>query len=246
MLEKALLVVAAVLMLIFAVTSKKTIGFAAWSLFGIYWIVLVPYYLSVGDYYNSTLFTLAFLFFIYLSFKIIKTANLKVFIDITNFALLSCIVYFTVLFTFLSHLLIELVAKQTTCFVNFLGYDAKNFGEIIELNSRYVKIILPCTGIESMALFAGATLGIKAETRRKIIAFLVSVPVIYILNILRNAFVLLSHAYLWFGENSFFIAHHVISKILATLALIMITLAVFKVLPELEKLIISLKDELVK
>jgi len=246
MIGKVMLVTSVALMLAFILTRNKKIGTLAWFLFGVYWLILAPFYYSIRDYYNSSVFTLAFIFFTYMAFKMQKARNLNVFIEVTSFSFLSCLIYFTVFFSFLKQELIEIVAEQTAAFVNLLGYNARNFGDLIELNSRYIKIILPCTGIESMALFAGATLGIKADIKRKIAAFAVSVPVIYFLNILRNSFVLLSHAYMWFGENSFFYAHHVISKVLATLALIGITLAVFKALPELEKLIISLKDELIK
>lgn len=97
-----------------------------------------------------------------------------------------------------------------------------------------------------MALFTGATLGIKAGLSRKIRAFLVSVPVIYILNLFRNVFVTVSFAYSWFGENSFYIAHHVVAKILSTIALIVIAYMVFRFLPELAELIYSLKDEILR
>ncbi|HDD36243.1 MAG TPA: archaeosortase A, partial [Archaeoglobus veneficus] len=70
------------------------------------------------------------------------------------------------------------------------------------------------------------------------------VPTIYFLNLLRNIFVSLSYGYSWFGENSFYIAHHVISKFLATLALILISLAVFKIIPELLDLLYDVKNEI--
>jgi len=128
-----------------------------------------------------------------------------------------------------------------------LGYPFQAINHnIIELNDKMVEIILACTGIESMALFAGATLGVNAELGRKVKAFLISVPVIYVLNLFRNVFVVSAYGYSWFGENSFYIAHHVISKILATIALILISLAVFRILPELADLINDLKDEMVE
>jgi len=95
-----------------------------------------------------------------------------------------------------------------------------------------------------MSLFAGATLGIKADISRKIKAFIFSVPLIYILNLFRNVFVITAYGYAWFGDASFYIAHNVIAKVLATLALIFISLMVFKELPELEDLIFNLKGEI--
>jgi len=63
---------------------------------------------------------------------------------------------------------------------------------------------------------------------------------IYILNILRNGFVLMAYGWSWFGRDSFEIAHNLIAKIGSTLALLAISYLVFMLLPEL----LSLIDEL--
>jgi archaeosortase A (PGF-CTERM-specific) len=166
---------------------------------------------------------------------------------VTAFSALAALVYFPFAFNdYLNKIIIEIVAEQTVLLANFFGFSMSRIGDVVALNHHRVQIILACTGIESMALFTGATLGIKADGRRKLEAFILSVPVIYILNLLRNVFVIASYAYMWFGENSFYIAHHIISKILATLALVLISLAVFRILPELADLIFELKRAMVE
>ena len=134
-------------------------------------------------------------------------------------------------------------------FANYIGFDfVRHSEDIIRYGDVYVQIILACTGIESMALFAGIAISTSAQIRRRIMAFIISVPVIYVLNLLRNVFIIAAFGDEWFGSSdySFYIAHHIISKILATLALILISLGVFRLLPEFADLIFSLKDEVMR
>lgn len=231
-------------MLLFVALKNRYIGGIAWAIFGVAWIVKVPYYIGINDYFNTGLVIMASLFFVLLGATIVTTKDrMQVFVDVTAFSALAGLAYFPFTFSdYLNEMLIEMVAEHTVIFANWLGFHLVRVGDVIKLNNHIVQIILACTGIESMALFAGATLGIKADNNRKLKAFLVSVPVIYILNLFRNIFVTLSFAYSWFGDNSFYIAHHVISKVLATSALILISLGVFKLLPELADLIYGLKE----
>ena len=238
-----LIVLSILSMILFLVLEDRIVGAFAWIIFGIAWIFKAPYYYSIGDYFNTTVVILAFLFFVGMGIRIFTAKTLKTFIDVTAFSALAAAVYFPFAFEpTLNKLIIEVVANQTSILASYLGFEMQVNGDVVTLNNHEVQIILACTGIESMALFAGATLGIRAEWSRKIKAFLISVPVIYILNLLRNVFVTVSFAYEWFGENSFYIAHHIISKVLATVALILISLAVFRLLPELADLIFELKS----
>jgi archaeosortase A (PGF-CTERM-specific) len=231
-------------MILFITLKRRLIGALAWILFSIAWLIKIPYYLQIYDYYNTAIVALAFLFFTILGITIaIDKEHLDVFADVTAFSALAALVYFPFAFSEnLKMALVSVVTNQTVMLGNFLGFPMEGEADAIKVNACYISIILTCTGIESIALFTGATLGIKANAMRKFKAFLVSVPVVYILNLFRNIFVAVSYAYSWFGENSFYIAHHIVSKLLATLALILISIAVFKILPELAELIFSLKE----
>lgn len=109
-----------------------------------------------------------------------------------------------------------------------------------------VEIILPCTAIESIALFGGFILGVNAPGNRKLYGLLCSVPVIYGLNLIRNWYVILAYGYSWYGDplTSFYLAHHVISKMGSLVALIGIAYLVFRLLPELLELIQALISQL--
>jgi archaeosortase A (PGF-CTERM-specific) len=81
--------------------------------------------------------------------------------------------------------------------------------------------------------------------RQKVNAFLLIAPVIYILNILRNTFVIAAYSEQWFpyfpeiasngeyGYESFFWAHNVISEILALFVLISLAYELFVIIPSL-------------
>ena len=237
------------LMLVYVFTGKRVIGFAGWFLFGISWLVKVQYYMGISDYYNVTIMVGAFSIFTFIGLTILKSKNDGIFKSATSVAAVSSLVYFVFALTPLGFALISHTSDMTVRFAHFIGFDFyRQSYELIEYNGRYVEIILACTGIESMALFTGIAVSTSADLKRRAKAFLVSVPVIYILNLLRNIFIVAAFGDGWFGapDYSFYIAHHVISKILATLALILISLGVFRFLPEFADLIFSLKEEVVK
>jgi len=233
-------------MLSHALTRKKVIGFLAWLSFGLVWLLKTNHYIEVLDYYNTAIMILAFLLFTFIGLTILKANNNDVFADLSLLAFTSSFIYFIFALTWLRDLLIVHTANMTVLTAKLFGFTITKFSEkTLQCNGRYVEIILACTGIESMSLFAGIVISTKAELRRKFYAFLVSIPVIYVLNLLRNVFITSAFGNQWFGENSFYIAHHVISKILATIALILISLAVFKLLPEFADFIYKVKDEVI-
>jgi archaeosortase A len=112
------------------------------------------------------------------------------------------------------------------------------------LNGRSVEIILACTAIESIALFAGVIISVRASLHRKIAALAVSTFAIYSLNIIRNAFVMAAYGESWFGDDSFAVAHNIIAKAGSIVALLAIAYLVFALLPELLSVIESLGSDL--
>jgi len=103
-----------------------------------------------------------------------------------------------------------------------------------------VEIILACTAIESIALFSGiisSAAGVSAA--QKFRAFMISVPVVYILNLIRVSFTASAYGLSWFGtpDESFHISEHIITKAGSLLALFLISYMVFKILPEVSDMI---------
>ncbi len=64
-------------------------------------------------------------------------------------------------------------------------------------------IILACTGIGSMAVIAGLVLAVRASPWRKLKALAIALPIIYVLNIVRNVFIGISfgHQYAHFAPD---------------------------------------------
>ncbi|MEM1593775.1 MAG: archaeosortase A [Archaeoglobaceae archaeon] len=245
MMAETIAFVALMLMVLYVVTKSRILGFFSWTTFAIAAITKSIEFTQT-DHFNAVLFFLGGIFFLLFARSILQT-NSQTHLEVTAFSALSGAIYFPfVFFETLGEILIEITAYLTWALGNALGFPISLYRKTLELGNAGVEIILPCTAIESISLFSGATLGIRADLSRKIKAFLVSVPVIYFLNLLRNVFVTVSYAYLWFGENSFYIAHHVISKILALVSLMLIAYVVFRILPELAELIYSVKDEITR
>ena len=69
-------------------------------------------------------------------------------------------------------------------------------------------ILIACTGIGSMAIFAGLVAAVRAPLRRKLRALAVSLPVIYALNLVRNVFIGVS-----FGEMRMQVAPELVASV---------------------------------
>ncbi len=244
-----LVILAVPFMFLFVFTGLRLLSFIGWSIFGVSWLLKLPYYLSISDYFNSVLMMAAFALFAAIAIASYRDVeNIQTYREVTAFSALASLFYFPfALDGHLNRAIIQTVTLQTAILANLLGIPVKVLGwNLLSFGGRFVEIILACTGIESMSLFAGAILGVKADARRKLKAFLVSVPVIYVLNLFRNTFIVAVYGYSLFGDpdTSFLIAHHILSKLGATLALIAISLAVFRILPELADLIFRLYEAL--
>lgn len=95
-----------------------------------------------------------------------------------------------------------------------------------------VSIILACTAIQTIALFAGLFVGAEAPWRRRLAwAFGVG-ALIYVLNLLRNTLVIWAYGR---GVMSFFVVHNVLAKFLSLAAMIAIILYAFSRFPALAK-----------
>jgi exosortase/archaeosortase family protein len=148
-----------------------------------------------------------------------------------------------------------------------IGIPVQNTGGSYEIAG--ISLILACTGIEAIAMFFGAIVSLDYEknpwkdykkvvprmkwyrslgtSKRAFLAFMVTIPPIYILNLFRNAFIIYFirhgtfHAYAdQLGMDEFTLLHGIIAKIFAFLVLIVLALIIFDMLPELQTTIMDL------
>ena len=158
--------------------------------------------------------------------------------------------------------LIEVVTRQTELAIQALGYSPDiDYSEdglrnIIlfhhETGETFGSIIIfACTGIGSMAIFGGLIAAVDEPLRRRLGALVFTIATIWVLNIVRNVFIALSHGMQWwqydiligpvmfmFGLNnvnrvSFFFADRIVSQALAVVVLVIIFWIVLKLLPSL-------------
>lgn len=239
---------------------RKLVGGVGWGVFSIHWGYQPLHYIETLDYANAVL-TFAFAMFCllmaYIMFReyregpIVLKKNREMMhsevsaqiegdsLDITSMltsaSALGALVYFPFAnFSSLNTWIIGNVTSQIIWVLQYFEIPAymKDWN-MITLNGYTVEIILACTAIESIALFMGLIGAVKAPLNRLVTAFIVSVPVIYVLNLIRDIFVVVAYGEQWFGTDSFIIAHNYIAKAGSGIALFAISYIVLKVLPEL-------------
>ncbi|OPX78481.1 MAG: Transmembrane exosortase (Exosortase_EpsH) [Methanosaeta sp. PtaB.Bin039] len=223
------------LLLLSTVLGKTGLAAVGWSLFGAYWASQPAHYLAISDHFNAALTAATALLCLYISWLIARGRAGWGMAWATRACAICGILYFP--FAEIESLQSELTAH--TANLTFLMLQSLNIpvaleaGNLLILNGRAVEIVLACTAIESIALFGGVIVSVSAPFSRKAAALLLAVGSIYVLNLGRNAFVLLAYGLQWFGQDSFYLAHNVIAKIGSTLALLLIAYLVMMILPEL-------------
>lgn len=227
---------------------KFTVAGAGWALFSIYWAFQWQHYIEVGDYVNVLLTVSASIGSLIMGYLLVKHDR-RIMGDIRGISTINSIFMATTAaavggisyFAFseinpLNQWLITTVTDQTVWLGSLFGIVITRLDtNLLSVNGHRVEIILACTAIESMALFIGIIASANASFKRMSMAFLVSVPIIYGLNLVRNVFVIDAYGMGWFGdpETSFYIAHTIIAKAGSLLALFIIAYAVMKILPEI-------------
>lgn len=158
------------------------------------------------------------------------------------------------------HTLVAVVSDHTEAGIRALGYDvvrrhSAESGVASEFvftrgGREYVTfIVLACTGIGAMSVFAGIVAAVEAPLRRKLRALSVVVAVVWLLNVVRNVFIAVAFGGQWFQADplvaltrsvgytdphlaSYFVADRVLAQSLSVLALVALGLLLLRLLPE--------------
>ncbi|MEA2074277.1 MAG: archaeosortase A [Euryarchaeota archaeon] len=229
---------------------KREAGGLGWLFVAVYCASEVSYYLNEGEYFDASIAIIFLAFTLLLAALMLKpTVGVSekgdddLFFTITKIALITAVVYFPFSeIPALETLIIYVTAKITATVLTLfnVGVYMVDPSSIYSTTSSFhevykpIEIILACTAIQSMVLFIGLVFGVTAPLGRKFKAFLVSVPTIYVLNIVRNVFVAAAYFGQWFGPplQSFHIAHGIIARIFVMVSLIAVAYAVLVILPE--------------
>jgi archaeosortase A (PGF-CTERM-specific) len=256
------------LMLVIAVILPKRHGryvaAAGWVLFGLNWGLATPfYYLHEHNIMYTVACILAIPATCYGAYILVSYGRESLMV-LTRCAAIASVFYFPFqVLPGLNQWLIETTTSITFSILVALGQPvARNFSEnglndVIVLNGQRVQIILACTAIQSIAIFVGVVGAVRVDWKRWLTAFLVTVPIIYILNLGRNVFVILAYGNQWFqvmtdtvvgwtGEpvayTSFFWANNVLAEAGSLVALVVISYAVMKLMPELLSYLMDILD----
>lgn len=228
--------------------TGSTLKILGWILFAVFWSSMPTFlYLSEdGDIFNAAVCVIGVYVLVYLAYhewlsrkRNDHPTSLNWIAGATFFA---GIIYFTfeIGVPGLENWFIEFVAAQSTDLLHLLGVNATRIGSVILYNNVPISIIFACTAIQSMVLFVGMIGAItSAKPRRRALGLLATVVPIYFLNLIRNAGVVIM---VGGGLVSFDIAHNVIGKTGSLLALILLLLITFKIVPELYDEILGIID----
>jgi len=228
--------------------SRYIFGSSGWIFLSFHWSLQLGDYIDLRDYVNIILVisaTIASLFIAHITFQA-KDKNdrstYEVFFSLSRAASVGGLIYF--LFAeigLLNTWIISTVTGQGIWLIEKVGFPVVQVAwNQLAVNGLDVEIILACTAIESIALFCGIiSSATGATTGRKLQAFVISVPIVYLLNIIRVSFTASAYGLSWFGspEESFHISEHFITKTGSLMALILISYIVLKMLPEVADMI---------
>jgi archaeosortase A (PGF-CTERM-specific) len=216
------------------------------------WVAIVatlyselPYYFSVNNFLYPT-FALLSIPFLAITLQHLQKKD-PVLMQLSRAAALAFIIYAPFAFVpSLGDWLINIVVGQVAWMLDMVQLPVTlPVWNIVSRNGFRTEIILGCTGIQSIAIMLGVAAGVRTTLRQKVSAFLLIAPVIYILNLIRNTFVIAAYTEQWFpylpeiasngeyGYESFFWAHNVISEILALFVLIGLAYELFIIIPAL-------------
>ena len=231
---------------------KSYCGVAAWTFFICSFITGLPEWIEESNIMYPVMVVLS-LPFLYITTRLLLKEKSSAY-NLTRAAGVAIIIYAP--FTFIEEIgstLIHIVVQHTAFILNMLGYPV----DIILWNTFQhgffrVEIILACTGIQAIAIMLGVAAAVPTTVKQKILAFLLIAPVIYILNLFRNAGVIITYTgqmFTWlpdisgsqeYGFSSFFWAHNIFAEGIALVFLIILAMSLFRLIPELGNFAIAL------
>ncbi len=220
-------------------------GGLGWISLSVYWLMQPEAYIKIQDYFNVLMVIVAAILSVFIAKITFEARNGKegdsLLISLSRAASVGGLIYF--LFAEVESLntgIISVVTGQAIQVTGTFGFPVVQVAwNQLAVNGMVVEIILACTAIESIALFTGIISATGAPVAQKFRAFMISVPVIYILNLLRVSFTASAYGLGWFGtpEESFHISEHFITKAGSIMALMLISYVVLKLLPEVSDMI---------
>jgi len=227
---------------------RNYFAIAGWVSIVGYLFAEIPHYISLNNFVYPALAVIS-LPLLYITIKYLLRDDPRV-IQVSMIAAIAFLIYAPFGYIpALGNWLITVVAGQTSAVLAAVGYPVTfQAWNLLERNGLQTEIVLACTGIQSIAIMLGVAWGVESTLKQKIKGFLLVAPTIYILNIIRNVFVITAYTEQWFpylpeiasngefGYESFFWAHNVMAELGALVVLVALAYALFTIIPELATL----------
>jgi archaeosortase A (PGF-CTERM-specific) len=239
----------------------RAVGAGAWGAFGVFWLLLVPRFaFEMRSPIEGALAVLAVPACGYAGYLLWSGSASRSMVTLTRAVAVMGVIYLPFeTIPLLRGAAVETVAAQTHGVITWLGYDVvltdgpngyRTGLEFSTAGQTYAThIVLACTGLGSMTIFAGLIAALEAPLSRKLQAVAAAVGIIYVLNIVRNVFIAVAFGNQWFqvfvaeisaimgysdpGLVSYFIADRVIAQSMSVVALVAIAFLVVRIVPEL-------------
>lgn len=241
---------------------RRYAAIIGWTGMVLFLFAEIPYYLSINNMLYPIMALLSVPFLI-ITVKYLIAEDQRV-LQLTRAAAVAFLIYAPFAFIpSLGNWLISVVVGQVMWVLQWVGFQAAliDWNTFI-YNGYRVEIILACTGIQGIAIMLGVAGAVPTTLRQKLGAFILVVPTIYLLNILRNTAVIIAYTDQWFpylpeiagngelGYESFFWAHNVFAELLALVLLIGIAYGLFRLIPDLGKfanqIFLLYRDEIIR
>jgi archaeosortase A (PGF-CTERM-specific) len=232
----------------------------AWLLFAIFWLLLVPHFAFVQKSYIEGFLSAAAVPASLYTAYLVGTEKRDLSTLTQSIALMGLIYVPFLTVAPLQEWLIEATTNNAEWLLTVLGYSPaivagdlgyQNTFRFVLPNSHRIEVsvILACTGIGSMSVVSGLITSTNASLSRKLHAAAIAIPVIYLANILRVAFIAVAFGKQWFqvyvqeilflfGASdpylvSYFVSDRIISQSLSVVVLVGLVWALLRVVPEL-------------
>jgi archaeosortase A (PGF-CTERM-specific) len=238
----------------------RPIAAVTWGVMGLFWLAMAPHFLfAKHSVIEGALAVVALPACLYVGLLLYRGRDsLLLFSKAVGVMGLLYLPFLSIVP--LERTLIQTVTGQVEVLMATLGYTPEvvvgeqgyrsTFRFVSGGHAYEMRVLLACTGIGTISIFGGLIAALDAPPRRKLAALAIVVPVVWVLNLIRVAFISIAHGEQWFAgilegpvmalfattdpnKVSFIIADKILSQSLSIVALVVITLLLVRVIPEL-------------
>lgn len=226
--------------------AKRYLGCAGWCAMVAFLFTQLPHLIFVENNFLYPSIAVLSIPFLAITVRSLLAGNTAV-MRLTVAAAVAFLIYAPFEYVVpLGNWLISVLVAQIFWLLQGLQYPVMLIDwNMVARNGFRIEIILACTSIQAIAIMLGVAAAVPTTLRQKIGAFVLVVPTIYVLNTLRNVFVIIAYTEQWFpylpdiagngeyGYESFFWAHNVLSEIGALVLLVAVAYGLFMLIPAL-------------